>query len=64
MSRNWSGCAGFTRNPSGQVSARTLQGAGRGRPSIDLDPSRRTWTTSTTLLLLIPALPRRGALKM
>jgi hypothetical protein len=45
------GDAGLARKPSGQTSARTLHGAGRGRSSTGLGPLRRTWTTSTTLLL-------------
>jgi hypothetical protein len=50
------GDAGLARKPSGQTSARTLHGAGRGRSSTGLGPLRRTWTTSTTLLLP-PAAP-------
>jgi hypothetical protein len=63
----WMSCggrdgAGLARNPSGQTSARTLRGAGRGRSSTGLGPLRRTWTTSTTLLLPPPAPPLRGVL--
>ncbi len=56
MSCGGRGDAGLARNPSGQTSARTLRGAGRGRSSTGLGPLRRTWTTSTTLLLP-PAAP-------
>ena len=56
MSCGGRGEAGLARNPSGQTAARTLRGAGRGRSSTGLGPLRRTWTTSTTLLLL-PAAP-------
>ena len=57
----WMSCggrddAGLARNPSGQTSARTLHGAERGRSSTGPGPLRRTWTTSTTLLLP-PAAP-------
>ena len=58
------GTADVARNPSGQVSARTLQGVGRGWSSIGRGLSRRTWTTSTTLLLPLPKPLRRGALTM
>ncbi len=64
MSRSGGGGADFARNPSGQVSARTCHGAGRGRCSAGFVLSRRTWTTSTTLLWLPPKPPFRGALSM
>jgi hypothetical protein len=56
MSGGGRGEAGLVRNPSGQTSARTLHGAERGRSSTGVGPLRRTWTTSTTLLLP-PAAP-------
>jgi hypothetical protein len=56
--------ADLARNPSGHVSARTFPGAGRERPSVGPDLPRRTWTTSTTLLLAPPNRLLRGALSM
>ena len=62
MPRGGRGDGGLARKPSGQTPARTLQGVGRGRSSTGLGPLRRTWTTSTTLLLPPPAAPFRGVL--
>src|SRR4051812_19592945 len=50
LSCGGTGCAGLARSPSSQVSARAFRDAVCGRPSTDFDPSRRTCTTSTTLL--------------
>jgi hypothetical protein len=58
------GGADLARDPSGHVSARTFRGAGRGRPSVGLGLPRRTWTTSTTLLLVPPNPLLRGAVSM
>ena len=62
MPRGGRGDGGLARKPSGQTPARTLQGVGRGRSSTGLGPLRRTWTTSTTLLLPPPAPLFRGVL--
>jgi hypothetical protein len=64
MVGGWGGEGVFAQNPSGQVSARTLHGAGRGRACAGFAPSRRTCTTSTTLPLPPAGPPRRDGLSM